>query len=65
MFLSGVLVACGVNIDDLELSLSTAQRVRDSECGRVKDSTIEKFTNELAEDDGVKLVAHFDGKMVR
>ena len=27
MFLSGVLVACCVNIDDLKLSLSTAQPV--------------------------------------
>ena len=65
MFLSGVLVACGVNIDDLELSLSTAQRVRESECGRLKDSTLENFTSELAEDDGVKLVAHFDGKTLK
>ena len=64
MFLSGVLTACGVNLDDLNISLATAHRVRVRECERIKEETLENFRTALDEDPGVHLVAHFDGKLL-
>ena len=64
MFLSGVLRACGVDLNDLPLSLSTAYRYRESECERIGHSTLENFVQQVEEDNGVKLVAHFDGKIL-
>ena len=64
MFLSGVLTACGVNLDDLTISLATAHRVRVRECERIKEETLENFRTALEDDPGVHLVAHFDGKFL-
>ena len=64
MFLSGVLRACGVDLNELLLSLSSAQRYRVYECERLGDTALDNFVQEVEEDEDARLVVHFDGKIL-